>query len=133
MEQQQQVKVGDVVRYSAFGRTSPALVLAARYGEVSHLGANGEPLLTLAFIDPPRENAIAPNKNKNVLAPPSTQLPQVFTEHDVVHASHEFSQEFKEKNAIKSDADVASKRGHGEWDYFPTQAAVEHGEDPSAS
>ncbi len=56
------VKVGDVVLYRAFGRTVNAIIKAIRRGEVSHLGKNGEPLLTLSFIDPARQLAIAPGQ-----------------------------------------------------------------------
>lgn len=102
-----------IVLYRAFGREVPAIVLNARSGEVSHLGASGEPLLTLAFIDPAREVAVAPKKNTHVLLP-ETSTPQIHIEHDVVHASHEFDDEFKKKHG-SSPAQIASQRGHGEW------------------
>ena len=116
-------QVPKVVLYRAFGRELPALVLASRDGEVSHLGAEGEPLLTLAFIDPAREIAIAPKKNTAVVLS-ELKTPQVFIEHDVVHASHEFSDDFKKLKGIRSEADVAAQRGHGEWEEMPADPRV---------
>ena len=108
-------KAGDVVLYRAFGRTSNAIVLAARYGEPSHLGKSGEPLLTLAFIDPSRETGLT--KKDGEFLYPIGRVPNVFIEHDVVHASHEFSDEFfrEKKIASPTPAIIASHRGHGEW------------------
>ena len=116
-------QVPKVVLYRAFGRELPALVLASRDGEVSHLGSQGEPLLSLAFIDPAREIAIAPKKNTAVVLS-ELKTPQVFIEHDVVHASHEFSEEFKKAKGIRSDADVAAQRGHGQWEQMPADPRV---------
>jgi len=109
------VKTG-VVRYTAFGRSLPALVLAARFGEVSHLGKNGEPLLSVAFVDPARESGLSKDKDGNFIFP-AGRFPQVFVEHDVVHVSHEFDDEFKKKHG-SSTAEIASQRGHGEYDDF---------------
>jgi len=111
------VVIPDVVLFKAFGRVLPALVLAHRFGEVSHLGSHGEPLLTLAVIDPARESGLDKDKDGNFVYPVG-RIPQVFTEHDVVHVSHLFSDEFKKKKAIQSPADVAAQRGHGEWSEF---------------
>jgi len=100
-----QSNVPAVVLFSAFGRTVPALVLAARFGEVSHLGANNEPILTLAIVKQP-----APNQPyKKPVA-----VPEIEIQHDVVHFSHEFSDEFKKKHG-DLPAQIASQRGHGEW------------------
>lgn len=107
-------KVGDVVRYSAFGRVLNAIVLAARTGETSHLGKGGEPLLTISFVDPARESGLSKDKEGNFFYPIG-RLPQQFIEHDVVHASHEFSEEFKRDRNLKTANDIASLRGHGEW------------------
>lgn len=107
------VKVGDVVKFRSAGRVVNALVLAVRNGEVSHRGANDEPLLTLALVDPEREKRIAPKKNLRVLLPETTQA-QVFIEYDVVHHSHEFDQEFLQKHG-DSSAQIAAQRGYGEW------------------
>ena len=45
----------------------------------------------------------------------ATAVPEVEILYDVVHASHEFSAEFKEKKGIRTAAEAASHRGHGEW------------------
>ena len=107
------VKVGDVVLYRAFGREVNALVLRVNTSTPSHLGKDKEPALTLAFVDPERERAIAPKKNVTVLLP-ETHLQQIHVEHDVVHSSHEFDAEFLKKHG-STPAQVASQRGHGEW------------------
>jgi hypothetical protein len=106
-----------VVIFRAFGRSMPALVLSAREGEVSHLGQNGEPILTLAMVDPYRETGLGKDED-GVPVYPVGRIPQVFIEHDVVHASHEFSAEFKEKQQISSAAQIAALRGNGEWVEF---------------
>lgn len=107
------VKVGDAVKYRILDRTLNAIVLAVRSGEVSHRGANDEPLLTLAFADPVREKMIAPQKKLRVL--PEVTQAQVFIECDVVHYSHEFDEEFLKTHG-NSPAQIASQRGHGEWE-----------------
>jgi hypothetical protein len=107
-----QRNVPEVVNYTAQGRTVKALVLKARDGEVSHLGKNGEPLLTLAIVKQPAPNA--PHKRPTPIQI-ETGTPEVEIVHDVVHASHEFSAEFKEKKGVKTVAEIASHRGHGEW------------------
>jgi hypothetical protein len=111
-----QVKVGSIVTFSAFGRKSAAIVLALRSGEVSHLGANQEPLLTLAMIDPARETGLGKDKNGEFIYPIG-RFPNVFIEHDVVHASHEFDEEFLKKHG-SSQAEILAQRGHGEWTEF---------------
>jgi hypothetical protein len=100
-------KAGDVVLYSAFGRTLKAIVLDARLGEVSHHGANGEPVLDLIFIDPARETAI---EKKQI-----GWKPHIYTEYDVVHISHEFSVEFRKLKGLMTPAQIATARGQGEW------------------
>lgn len=100
-------KQGDVVLYSAFGRTLQAIVLDARLGEVSHHGKNNEPVLDLIFIDPARETAI---EKKQI-----GWKPHVFTEYDVVHVSHEFSVEFKKLKGLLTPAQIMAARGQGEW------------------
>lgn len=100
-------QVGDAVFYGVQNRMVFALVLAVRDSEVSHNGKNGEPVLTVAFVDPTRESEIAKNK--------IGYLPQVFIEYDVVHSSHEFSREFRLAKGIQTPAQVASHRGQGEW------------------
>lgn len=113
------VKRGDVVLYSAFGRSLNAIVLSTRSGEVSHLGAEDEPLISVAFLDPYRETGLSKDKEGNFFYP-AGRVPQVFIEHDVVHASHEFSEEFKRDKGISTPAQIASLRGHGEWsEYHP--------------
>lgn len=107
-----QPQVGDVVIYSRQGRSVNALVLNSREGEVSHLGKNGEPLLTLAFIQFPAPNA--PHKRPTVLQA-AVHDPEIEIERDVVHASHEFSADFKRQRGIVTEAQIATHRGHGEW------------------
>src|ERR1700722_1446873 len=94
--------VPEVVNYTAQGRTVKALVLSAREGEVSHLGKNGEPLLTLAIKKLPAPNA--PHKRPTPLQD-LTITPEIEIVHDVVHASHEFSAEFKEKKGVNTAAE----------------------------
>ena len=106
------VKQGDVVKLRILGREQNALVVSSRDGEVSHLGKQGEPLLTLAAIKQPAPNA--PHKRPTPIQA-STVEPEIEIHRDVVHASHEFSPEFKRDKGIKTDADAASYRGHGEW------------------
>jgi len=101
----------EVVLYSSQGATQVALVLSAREGEVSHLGKNGEPLLTLAVIKKPGPNA--PHKRPTGLQA-VVATPEIEIQHDVVHASHEFDAEFLKKHG-SSPAQIASQRGHGEW------------------
>src|SRR6267154_5748551 len=102
---------GDVVVYSSLGRSQNALVLSTRFGEVSHQGKQGEPLLTLALIAEPAPNA--PHKRPTVLQN-DTSVPEIQIEHDVVHASHEFSADFKKDKGVTTAAQIASHRGHGE-------------------
>lgn len=99
--------VGDVVLYVAGGKSYNAIVLASRNGEVSHEGADSEPLLDLAFIAPERESKATQER--------PGYKPQVFIEYDVVHASHEFSEEYKREKGLLTVAQIASHRGAGEW------------------
>lgn len=101
------MQIGEVVRYSAYGRTVNALVIAVRHAEPSHAGKNGEPLVSVAFVDPDRESAI---EKKQI-----GHMPKVWTEYDVVHASHEFSAEHKTKLGLTTPAQIAAQRGAGEW------------------
>ena len=101
------MQIGEVVRYSAYGRTVNALVIAVRHAEPSHAGKNGEPLVSVAFVDPDRESAI---EKKQI-----GHMPKVWTEYDVVHASHEFSAEHKTKLGLTTPAQIAAARGPGEW------------------
>lgn len=106
------LKQGDVVIYSRGGRSCNALVLSSRDGEVSHLGANGEPLLTLAFVKFPVPN-LTPKRPNPVQA--ATTETEIEIERDVVHASHEFSAEFKRDKGLTTAAQIVTHRGHGEW------------------
>lgn len=107
-----QPKVGDVVLFSQLGRTVNALVLGVRSGEVSRLGKDGEPLLKLAFIKFPAPNA--PHKRPTPLQAELAEQ-EIQIEHDVVHASHEFSSDFKRDKGVQTEAQIAAHRGHGEW------------------
>jgi hypothetical protein len=101
------MQAGEVVAYTAYGRTVNAIVLAARVAETGHQGASGEPLVSIAFIDPERESAIAKRQ--------IGWFPQIYVEYDVVHASHEFSAEYKRVHGLTTPAQIAAKRGVGEW------------------
>lgn len=103
----------DVVLFTISGKSYTALVLAERDGEVSHLGRNGEPLLTLAYV---KGQSVQPDYKKHSLAQ-SQALPEVLIEHDVVHVSHEFSKEFRKEKGI-TDGQINTHRGHGEWKQF---------------
>lgn len=109
------VKRGDVVVLNMQGRALNAIVLALRSGEVEHLGSNDEPLLSVAFSDPARETGLSKDKETGELVYPFGRIPQIFIEHDVVHESHEFSDDFKKEKGLRSEAQIASLRGHGEW------------------
>jgi hypothetical protein len=109
------VKRGDVVVLNMQGRALNAIVLALRSGEVEHLGSNDEPLLSVAFSDPARETGLSKDKDTGELVYPFGRIPQIFIEHDVVHESHEFSDDFKKEKGLRSEAQIASLRGHGEW------------------
>lgn len=105
-------EVPKVVKFSRSGVTVDALVLSARFGEVSHEGANGEPLLTLAIVKQPAPNA--PHKRPTVLQA-SVAEPELEIVRDAVHASHEFSHEFKREKGLTTPALIATHRGDGEW------------------
>lgn len=110
-------KVGDVVFYSAFGRTVKAIVMAVNSGDLSHQGKNGEPMLDLLYIDPARESAI---EKKQI-----GYQPRTFIEHSVVHASQEFSDEYKRSKGITTPAQLVTQRGQGEWlETAPASAAA---------
>jgi hypothetical protein len=100
------MKQGDVVLYTVNGVQRNALVLMSRDAEADHLGSAGEPTLHLAFLAPERE---AGQKGK------AGYIPQVYIEFDVVHASHEFSDDFKLKQGLQTPAQVTAVRGSGEW------------------
>lgn len=112
----------EVVWYTDSRGARRALVLSSRAGEVSHLGRGGEPLLTLAVKKYP-----APNLDRKKPTPIQQALavPEIEVIHDVVHASHEFTQEFREAKGLRSSADVAAHRGAGEWTCFLATAADE--------
>lgn len=106
-------KMGDVVKFSAYSRTVNAIVLAAHYGEVSHHGKSGEPLLDLIYIDPDRESAIEKKQ--------MGWHPRVFTEFSVVHHSHEFAADYKQAKGIATVAQLVAQRGAGEWQEIATE------------
>jgi hypothetical protein len=126
-------QVPEVVLYIAAGMTVPALVLSSREGEVSHLGANGEPLLTLAIKKQPAPNA--PHKRMTPVQIATTQ-PELEILHDVVHTSHTFSEDFKRAKGLRTKNDELSVRGHGEWrEYEPVaeEAAADSADEAPAS
>lgn len=106
-------KRGDVVVVGYLGRKMNALVLAVRDNLPSHLGEDGEPLVTVALIDPDRETGLAKDKDGNPIYPIG-RTPQVFIENDVVHETHEFDAAFLKQNG-STQAQILSQRGHGEW------------------
>lgn len=110
------VKVGDVVRYSIQAKSYNAIVLFQHSGQPDHLGTDDEPLVHLAFIAPDRESAVAKSK--------PGYIPQVFVEYDVVHASHEFSEDYCVKHGLMSPAQIAQARGNGEWDELPADSRI---------
>lgn len=118
-------EVPKVVKFSRSGVTVDALVLSARFGEVSHEGANGEPLLTLAIVKQPAPNA--PHKRPTVLQA-SVSEPELEILRDVVHESHTFSADFKREKGLTGWAEIMAHRGDGEWAEclrsFPDKQAV---------
>lgn len=100
-------KVGDIVLYKVQNKVYNAIVLHVHQGQPDYLGKNGEPQLHLAFIAPDRETAITKNK--------FGYIPQIFYDYDVVHASHEFSADFKKDQGVKTEAEIKTRRGQGEW------------------
>jgi hypothetical protein len=111
------VKVGDVVLYTALGRTLNALVLKVT-AVASHEGADGEPTLSLAFIDQEREAGAKANRVGPLQEKPG-YFPTVYTEHDVVHLSHEFSDDYKRVKGLQTPAQIAAERGVGHWEELP--------------
>lgn len=112
--------VPEVVIYTSQGRSVKALVLSSRVGEVSHLGKGGEPLLTLAFVKQPAVNA--PHKRPTPLQA-DTSTPELEIVHDVVHASHEFPEQFKKDKGLDTVAKIVGQRGHGEWSEYVAPSA----------
>lgn len=113
---------GDAVIYIQGGRDYNALVLAAHSLNDSHLGEDGQPQLHLAvvFDEPMDTNTRKPK------AVPLGAIPQTTTVHDVVHASHEFSDEYMKSHFLRevkpgdphfvsAKAEILSRRGTGEW------------------
>lgn len=107
-------KTGDVVLYSAFGRTVNALVIKVGPTQPSHAGKNGEDTLTLCFVDLGREVDHGVPKVGPLKERPG-YLPQITTEHDVVHFSHEFPLEYRKQKGLSTAAQIAAERGHGTW------------------
>lgn len=115
-------EVPKVVKFSRSGVTVDALVLSARFGEVSHEGANGEPLLTLAIVKQPAPNA--PHKRPTVLQA-SVSEPELEILRDVVHESHTFSADFKREKGLTGWAEIMAHRGDGEWSEVPASFPVD--------
>src|SRR5260370_22691973 len=103
------LKIGDVVIYSYLGRSLNALVIGTRDGEVSHLGENGEPLVSIAFVDQLRDSATVNKRSSGSFQPPAPE-PTVYIERDVLHASHEFSPEFRKEKGLQTQAQIAALR-----------------------
>lgn len=111
-----QPKRGDVVLYSQGGKVYNALVLVAHSLNDSHLGKKAEPTLHLAVLfDEPAGKT-----------PQLGSIPEVSVVHDVVHASHAFSQAYMEThglrlvkdgdpNKVSAEAGIRNRRGAGEW------------------
>ena len=105
-------KKGDVVLVHYLGFTLNALVLSARDNDPAFLGADKQPLLTVAFVKQPPPNA--PHKRPTLLQG-ETAEPELQIERDVVHASHSFSADYRREKGLATDAHVAAHRGHAEW------------------
>lgn len=115
------VKAGDIVHYEVNGNKKLALVLFSHVGNRNHLGANGEPLLHLAFLAPERES-------ERVRSNPG-YIPEIFIEYDVHHISHEFSEEYKREHHAFTPAQIASRRGtSGMWQEAAVLLADDHAE-----
>lgn len=84
-------QVGDVVKYVEGENEYNALVLRAHAQEVTHLGAHGEPLLHLVLV---RKD-------------PLTGKDGIDMQYDVVHISHQFSEEYKRQHGDNA--------GRGRW------------------
>lgn len=95
-------KRGDVVLYALSGKTYNAIVLAEATANDERTGKAGESALHLSVLldDLPRAKPR-----------PLGELPEMVTIHDVVHASHEFSQGYW----LKYGREAPSHRGAGEW------------------
>lgn len=81
------VQFGQAVKYTEGEKTFDALVLGVRTDLTSHTGANGEPLIHLAFANPAKANVAGTGSHAEVI------------EHrfDVAHSSHEFTEEQKKQ------------------------------------
>lgn len=113
-------KADDVVLYTCGDFSHPAIVLSARFGETTHLGSDGEPLLHLAFIAPERESPTTKfaNAAKPELGYKAGYIPSIHMEYDVVHDSHEFDAVARKKlglTANSTPAEIAARRGQGSW------------------
>jgi hypothetical protein len=96
---------GKVVYYYQGGKTYNALVLLSHSQNDFHLGTNAEPTLHLAVL-------FDDVKGKTQ---PIGYIPQVTVVHDVVHASQVFSAKYRADNGLVTAAQVAERRGAGEW------------------
>jgi hypothetical protein len=96
---------GKVVYYYQGGKTYYGLVLASHVQNDSHQGSNGEPTFHLAVLFDDQKGKIQP----------IGYIPQVTVVHDVVHASQAFSTQYKSDNGLVTAAQVAERRGAGEW------------------
>jgi hypothetical protein len=110
-------KVGDIVLYRVQGKEYNALVFHARTGETSHLGAEGEPLLHLYFVAPDRDSTIVQNR--------LGYMPEIQKAIDVVHASHEFSEQYAKDHGLNSEAKLSQHRGEGEWEELSVVKAAD--------
>jgi hypothetical protein len=103
------VKTGDLIR--------KGLVISARMSEAAHLGKDGEPLISVVVVKPrqnPADLELAHNKRAAEIQN-ATSHAEVEILHDVVHASHEFPQSYKEKHGLFTPAQILTHRGHAEW------------------
>jgi hypothetical protein len=101
------MNIGDVVLYTAFGRTLNAIVFGINVGDTTREGADGEPILDLIYIDPARESETA---RKRI-----GWEPTVVKDYGVVHASHEFSPEHIQAHGMHTPHALTTARGQGEW------------------
>lgn len=115
------VKRGDVVILSLGGKEYNALVNAVNLFADSHAGANGEPTLHVSYVaDDPIDN----NTRKPKVMPIG-YIPETTIVYDVVHESHEFSDDYKASHGLPitapehmtaaARAEIVNRRGAGEW------------------
>lgn len=119
------MKAGDLVVYREGEREFNALVFHV-HELPEHLGEDGEPLLHLVIVDenPPRAGI---DKEAPSAIPPAQRIRQAI---DVVHESHEYSDEYKKKQGLPQGEDelsqmrAAAAAGPGRWSKVTERSPV---------